>query len=399
MTVLLVSTVRRRTPPTEPSGYLYTVDLESQQVLRRSNIIEPAYRGLDPNPRGGMRGSKGISVRNDQIAIANSMIVFRYDPKWNLLGFTTHPACAGIHDILFQDDTLWVTSTRTDMLFQFDLFGKLQKYYYIREFSTDLGSLNWRPPLKISANQIHEGSIDFRDPTTHREEETDNAHVNSLAFLPDGSCLISLGFIIGSDYTKLVGVKKSLIRLGVWPVVLEINRKVSRLLGMKHKRLDEAMLVRPVKAHSAVINISPNEERSLCLTIPDMTAPSHSLQVLQDNTVVYLDTTNGTVVHFEPHKGDILSITKVTDNFLRGVTKLSKRSILLGSNGQLITFDLITRRIIDQFQITQDPKESVFSFKELPSHYKLPPLSFAEHFTDATGYKDSAALIESRQAP
>jgi hypothetical protein len=59
MTTLLVSTVRRHTPSDEPSGYIYAVDLEKSQVVQRSSIIEPAYREVDDNPRGGMRGSKG----------------------------------------------------------------------------------------------------------------------------------------------------------------------------------------------------------------------------------------------------------------------------------------------------------------------------------------------------
>lgn len=397
MTVLLISTVRRRTPPSEPSGYLYAVDLESRQVLRRCNIIEPAYRGLDPNPRGGMRGSKGISVRHDQIAIANSMIVFRYDPQWNLLGLITHPSCAGIHDILFHDNTLWVASARTDLLFRFDLSGDILKYYYMREPSPALKSMGWQPHTTLRTSQIEEGSIDFRDPRTHKEEETDNAHVNSLAVLSDGSLLVLLGFVIGTDYAKLVGVKKILIRLGVWPVMLKANRRVLEWLDYGGKRLDDAIIFRPAKAQSAIFRISSTGDHSLRLTIPDMTSPCHSLLILPDETAIYLNTTGGTVVHFEPSGGNILSSTKVADGFLRGATMLSDRSILLGCNSELITFDITARSVIGQFPITQDPSESVYDIKILPSHYALPPLSLAEHFSKATGYQDAAALIESRR--
>jgi len=58
MTILLVSTIRRHIPYTEPSGFLYTIDLKQERILRRCHIIEPAFREVDNNPRGGLRGSR-----------------------------------------------------------------------------------------------------------------------------------------------------------------------------------------------------------------------------------------------------------------------------------------------------------------------------------------------------
>ncbi|MCJ7661096.1 MAG: hypothetical protein MUO67_18260, partial [Anaerolineales bacterium] len=116
MTALLVSTVRRHTSATDPSGYLYVVDLDRKRAIQRSTIIEPPYHEFDTNLRGGMRGCKGIAIREDQVVISNYSVIFRYDPEWNLLGTFTHPSCAGVHDIMFQGETLWVTSARTDIL-------------------------------------------------------------------------------------------------------------------------------------------------------------------------------------------------------------------------------------------------------------------------------------------
>ena len=79
MTTLIVSTIRRKCPPTQPSGYIYIIDLEKEAVIQQSNIVEPAFREVDDNPRGGLRGGKGIAVRDDQIAIANFSMIFRYD--------------------------------------------------------------------------------------------------------------------------------------------------------------------------------------------------------------------------------------------------------------------------------------------------------------------------------
>ncbi len=394
MTLILVSTVRRCISAAEPSGYIYVADLDSQQILRRCIIVEPAYRGMDPNPRGGMRGSKGISIRNDQIALANSTHVFRYDPQWNLLGIITHPLCAGIHDILFHEDFLFVTSARTDLLFQFDLAGNLLKYFNVRESSSISKLLDWHPPITISTDHMLSNKVDFRDPRTHKEEETDNAHVNSVAILSDRSILISLGFIIGTDYAKLLQVKKSFIKMGVWAILLKVNQQFREWMKLKDDRRDNAIVIRPAKARSAIVRIFPDGRHSLCLTLPGTISPCHSLLALEDDTAIYLNTTDGTILHFIPDHGEVLSVTKVTEGFLRGVTMSSNGTFLLGSNGDLIIFDLTTREKVGTMQLTNDPDESVFDIKILPAHYAIPPVSFHEHILGASDHKDFNKLVE-----
>ncbi|MBN1147701.1 MAG: hypothetical protein JXA78_10635 [Anaerolineales bacterium] len=395
MTNLLVSSIRRHCPSGEPSGYIYTINLEEGKVLQRSDIIEPAYREVDDNPRGGLRGAKGIAVREDQIAIANFSMVFRYDPDWNLLGVITHPSCAAIHDILYQDDTIWVTAARTDMLMQFDLDGNLLRYYYLRDPSPILSTLGWNPPRLIDARQIRVGKTDFRNPQTHVKETFDRAHVNSVCVTPGaGDILVSLGFIFGSDYAKFIRLKIWLMKMGVWSKMTSMNRKIRSLLGQREKNTDNTLVVKPAKAQSAVIRISPDGSRSIGLIIPGVAAPSHSLLALSDDTAVYLNTTEGSVIHFDSRTGKIFSSTKVTDGFLRGMTKIDDRTILIGSLCELMIFDLSTHRVASSIQFTQDLKESIYDIKVLPPHYALPPSSFAEHFSKTTGYRDTVALMK-----
>ncbi|GAF68845.1 unnamed protein product, partial [marine sediment metagenome] len=173
MTALLVSTVRRHTSATDPSGYLYVVDLDRKRAVQRSRIIEPPYHEFDTNLRGGMRGCKGIAIREDQVVISNYSVIFRYDPEWNLLGTFAHPSCAGIHDIMFQGETLWVTSARTDILMQFSFSGELLQHYYLREPSLALEDLRWKPTLLLQPDQILMGSINFLDPRTYDFGEYD----------------------------------------------------------------------------------------------------------------------------------------------------------------------------------------------------------------------------------
>ncbi len=410
MTVI-VSTTRRHTRADEVSGYVYLVDPVAQRVLQRSTMIEPPYRAVDTNPRGGMRGCKGITIRDDQIAIANSAAVFRYDPQWNLLGVISHPSCSAIHDIAFQGDTLWVTSARTDLLLQFSLEGELLWSYSMRDPSPALAKLRWKPPILLSADQVRRGEVDFRNPLTHDQETYDRAHVNSLCFCPpDGAMLVSLGQVIGSEQAFLLRLKGKLIQIGLWKTFLALNRGINSALRALQggatkggrKDLHSELVVRPGKSLSAVVRISADGAHQLCLAIPDVSTPSHSLIAVEDDaqrpTALYLNTTAGAVVHFALETvhgdgerstecaGEILSSTTVTDGFLRGVTRLDGQTFLLGSKGELIVFDLSTRTVKDVFRITDDTNESVYDIKILPPHYATPPASFEEHFAQSMGY-------------
>lgn len=386
MIPLLITTIRRHTPPTVPSGYIYHIDAKESQVLQRCTMIEPAFRALDTNPRGGMRGGRGISVRPDQIAIANASVVYRYDPEWNLLGIISHPSAAAIHDIFFHGDSLWLTAARNDLVMQFDLQGNLLRHDYMRSPSPAVKALDWKPPVLLKPDAVTSGAIEFRDPRTHEEETYDRAHVNSLCTLPDGGMLVSMGLVLGTGFSKLLYVKSRLVKAGVWPRLLAVNRGLRSMLGMK-KNMHSDLLVQPARAQSAVVRLSPDGRHRLVLALNGATVPSHTLLALPDETAIYLNTTAGEVVHFDPYTGSVIASTKVTEGFLRGAALVNPRTLLLGSRRELLTFDLNDHKVTDVMCITEDVNESVYDIKLLPAHYAPPPPSFEDHFQQAAGFK------------
>jgi hypothetical protein len=393
VTRLLVSTVRRHSPPSEASGYLYVVDLEKEALLQRCTIVEPAYKQRESNPRGGMRGSKGISIRPDQIAFANSMMVFRFSPNWDFLGLITHPSCAYIHDILFQEDTLWVASAYSDLLVQFDLSGNVLESIYLRQPSQALNELNWKPPQLFNDRHIYQGSIDFRDPVLHDQITYDNAHVNSMAILENGDILVSLGFIFGDEFAALLRLKVWLIKRKIWPYVLLGNKYARKLLHSQGKNSDDSLVVKPVQAKSAVIRISPDGVRRLSLALSNLDTPSHSLMVLPDQTAVYLNTAESVIIHYEPISGDILSSTPVSPGFLRGVGMLSENTLVIGNKDTLLYYDLETKSVLSKICISKDPLESIYDVKPLPDHFAMPPASFEALVYQATGCKSPEELV------
>ncbi|MGE3314343.1 MAG: hypothetical protein AB7O26_04430 [Planctomycetaceae bacterium] len=376
MARLLVSTVRRHSPANEPSGFLYAIDWDRREILRRVPIIETLHRAHDPNARGGVRGAKGISVSGSEVCIANFSHILRFDSKWNPLGAITNRSCSSIHDIEHDGRSVWAASSRNDVIFQFDPAGRILAAHDMRAGSEANEALDWHPPLVLSRQDILNGTIDFTDPRTHDLETFDAAHVNSLCCLADGDILVSLGIVWGR-LTTLFRLKKKLQKAGVWDAFVSVNKGLQKLLGLKalaHSQL----VVQPAKARSAVVRIRKDGSRELCLEVPGTSVPSHSLRKLHDNTVLYLNTSAGDVVHFDPHgsaegAGRLLATTHVGHGFLRGMASVSNCAVILGNKTELVHFDHAVRGVVDRFQYTSDPNESVFDIKVLPSGFALPP--------------------------
>ena len=78
---LLITTTCRNANVNEPSGHLYVFDLDKWETSQRGSIIEPPFRDVDPNPRGGFRGGKGLAIFKNQVILANSVGVFLFDQK------------------------------------------------------------------------------------------------------------------------------------------------------------------------------------------------------------------------------------------------------------------------------------------------------------------------------
>lgn len=377
----LVSTVRRHCPPDEHSGYIYLLDHSRKKILQRSEMVEPWYRELDTNPRGGMRGAKGISVCPSQnyVALSNFSMIFLYDSSWKLLKAITHPLCAGVHDIAFRENALWVTAARTDLLLKFDLEGNLLRHFYLRAFSEITTALKWSAPILLDEETIDHNKVDFRHPLQVEKEEYDRAHVNSLCFLNNGDILISMGFIFDERFANLLRLKKSLISWGFWKRVRRINNWLSHALRVKQKNVDQQLVVKPARAKSAIVRLTPDNRGKVILILENVTAPSHSLLNLWDERVIYLNTSEGEIINFEPERGGILSKVRITNQgFLRGVTTLNKDTILVGNCGEIITFDLKTNKAIESWLISQDPHEAIFDIKPCPSHFSILPQSLAD---------------------
>jgi hypothetical protein len=378
MTRLIVSTCIREVPPDEPSGHLYIVDLENQQILRKTACIEAPYRKYDLNPRGGMRGIKGMSFHNNELAVATYSIVFFFDRQWKLLRTVTHPSVAGIHEIYYKDDGIWINSTVNDLLVRFDAEGNLYEYDDIRSHKNLM--LQIRGPLRrlLDRVDILKGKIDFRNRVNFKTDDYDRTHVNGIEMHPDGRIILSLGLIIGDLFAFLNAGKTLMLRLGIWKTFLSINRFIRMLFGLKKKVLSD-LVAQPLLGRSALLIGSPGKGWEILSQYRVSQNPSHSPRCLKDGTSIYLISSRGSLVHFDV-QGKVLSDTVISEKFLRGLLVLPNGQLAIGAGNTLLIYDLAEKKIVSELELTNHVKTSIFDIKILPENFALPPEALDEKF-------------------
>src|SRR5689334_981362 len=111
---VVVTTVIRHAPASRPTGFVYAVDLDPVRTLLRSRVRESRHGGRNPNPRGGLRGARGLGALGDRLVVANAESLFVYDPSWRQLAELTHPAMGNVHELLPEEEGIWVTCTGSD---------------------------------------------------------------------------------------------------------------------------------------------------------------------------------------------------------------------------------------------------------------------------------------------
>lgn len=379
MTRILIATSSRHTPVEKPSGHIITYDLEMRKVLRTSEMIEPPYRVENPNPRGGLRGSKGISIKDGMIAISNASTIFIYDENWKPLHCIYHPSCAGVHDIVLDGQSVWVTSARNDILCQLNFDSKLLKYFDTRKFAKLLELKDFNPAIFLSDKQIQNGEIDFRDPRSHDEIFADSTHTNGLSINELGEIMLSLGLLKKQNHQRLLYIKNWLIRMHWWETFEALNKFIRTNIVKMENRHSGELVVQPAKGLSSIFKITPSSDIEKVLVLNGATAPSHSVRYLKDGSAIWLKTTTGELYHFDHGDGKVHSITQLGQKFLRGAYQLEDGTILLGDNNRMIHFDLAKKEVLFSDYVSDDNMEAIFDLHVLPENVSLPPLSFVAH--------------------
>ena len=133
--MLLVVTTVVREAPLEGHGFVYVIDWDRKEVVRK--FQPPPPRATSLGPRGGARGFRGVTFSGDVCYIANYDTLFGYDKDWNLVDTISHKLFADIHEIESDGDCIWITSTGVDGILKINGAGHLLEQHFLGELSEE----------------------------------------------------------------------------------------------------------------------------------------------------------------------------------------------------------------------------------------------------------------------
>jgi hypothetical protein len=321
---------------------------------------ESLYRARDPNPRGGLRGARGVSACGDRLALANSERMLFFDDHWRPVGEVTHPWLGGIHDILALEDGVWVTATNADLLVKVSWAGEL------------LADWSWRddPGLRrafgLSRLPAVNRTLDYRDPATMRGGVYNCVHLNGVSPAPDGGLLLSFGRILSPTSYLRARVNG---RLGA----------LARTLGLPAKRshfIPPGLppVGRIPGSSAAIVWLKRNGNTEILMHENGTAVPNHNALWAGDR-LLYNDSNAGALVSLS--KPGFLHRMAVpgAPGFARGLALLDNRTALVGSQAPAAVYhaDLDNLNVTMEQRLSSRSTESVFALCLLPAHFTQPP--------------------------
>jgi hypothetical protein len=323
---VVVTSVVRYAVPTQMSGWLRVVDLESGETIFKTLVPESVWRRHDPNPRGGTRGTRGVSVHGDRLVIACAERLYVFDTHWRLVDELTHPLMADVHDVLAGEHGVWVASTGCDALLLYGWDGGLLETWPLREdkrLMEDLGRPgHWLPPL--------DPQIDYRDPRV-RMNVFDALHLNGLA-RGAGGLLVSLGRV--STRAEDVG------RAGV----------------------------------SAIIRFD-GDRFEVLLRRAGVAVPNHNVAEAGDRLLFNDSNRHRLVVHDLERGSDVAAVSIPGDPpFVRGLARVEPGVWLVGSQAPLAVYAVDAERgkRVAEYRLGGVEHEAVYGICPLPAAFADP---------------------------
>ena len=362
---VVVTSVIRHAPERQKAGFLSVIDLSSGRLVRRLSVPESTRRESDVNPRGGLRGARGLDISADRLLLANTERVLMFDRAWNASGEVTHPWMGGVHDVLADKDSFWVCCTSADLLVNFSFDGRV------------LGDWEWRGEDSLVERFGLQGipridrSLDYRLPHVPPEAISNLAHVNSLSRHPKG-LVVSLGRVISRQRFH------QLRRRG-------IVSRVARRLGLPASlgRVRNAIPALPASrlpgSRSAIVLLSGGRPEILRIG-SGLPFPDHN-GILDDDRLVFNDSNASRAVEMSLTDKTCRAVSVPGDPpFVRGLLRIGPRRYLAGSQAPAAIYEIDFERksVLRQLSIEGHPNESVYAISRLTDDFDDPPPALCE---------------------
>src|SRR3954447_17130710 len=186
MRVIATTVVRESIRGKQKTGTIYDVDWDSKKVVRSLPVPDPSFPESDDNPRGGVRGGRGVAPTRHGIVVANYDTLYLYDDEWNVLDSWSHPLFVGTHEIDWDGDHLWMSATAIDAILKVDL----QSRSVTTAWDPHGADLAEQFGIRPRPNPM-DGSIDYR---VRQAPVLDQCHINGVTRFGDAT-VINCGLV------------------------------------------------------------------------------------------------------------------------------------------------------------------------------------------------------------
>ncbi|CAN5780194.1 hypothetical protein BH23GEM7_BH23GEM7_39530 [soil metagenome] len=357
----IVTSVVRHAGQLDASGFVRVVDLDSRRVVMKSLLPEARHRASDPNPRGGLRGARGVAALPDRLVIANAERLFIVDSSWRRLGEITHPWFGGVHDILGEEEGIWVACTSADLLLKVDWEGRLLAEWEWRRDERLVEALGFLrlPPV--------DRRVDYRDPQSMRGGVRNTVHLNAVSRGTDG-LLLSFGRILSPAAYRRRRLAATVGRLAVAAGIRGRRRPNSSGVA--------AHVGTTAGSSAALVQLREDGSAAMLKSIPGTSVPNHNVIQIGD-ALVYNDSNADNVVAtwLDGRHPDRVVRIPGDPGFVRGLARLDGDTILVGSQAPAAIYlvNLRTGRVEAAIPLEGQSNESVYGIALIPPTFDPPP--------------------------
>ncbi len=315
------------------------------------------------NPRGGMRGGRGIHIAEDGFYVANYDAIIKYDRHWNELGRISNQLLTGVHEIAVVRDGIWAASTHIDLAVKMNFSGQVVK--------------SWSPRTSNAIKQV----LGIEDKYSSRWPPSIVGWGYLNWYRIPGFLLKKLSNVIGlPDRTD-----------APWHVLDEAPQRFGERLLWGMYRIFPALSyddfhLNCVHAYENELHVTihtwPWTEKASIVRIEPQVAVElgsdslrrpHNGQVFDDDRLIINDTGTQAVKLFERGTGRLLNSISISDMgikgraWLRGLKKVSESHVLVGVGAhtgsmvptQIIELDLYEEKVVESLVISEEPNTSL----------------------------------------